>query len=353
MALRRGGKAAEEDAAKNKIVFGRAEFFSLKDGETTTFRLMDHPDEWVYVDQHNFIQTKGAPPDADDKTKNSWPKTMGATCRYDECFTDEVEQDGETVKVKKYTDCYICDNLKNKKTNRPVRPQLRFWLRLVIREEVIGTQELVDAGKIKPEQVGMVVGFKDAMVEEDETDKDGKATGKKITHPKIVVANMSLDNFVGALQGYADVYAGEGGMLCRDITVTRKGSDTDTEYRFVPRNPTAGHDLADPATKAKYEEYAAQAHLSLEDLEKMIFDRATDEYYARFFDPSKPFPTFKKDGENGSAQGAPAAQQQKAPETPATQDALNAMRARVMQGNQPAAANGEAAPAADGAVANF
>jgi hypothetical protein len=329
VALRRGAKGAEEEAKKAKVNFGRGEYFRLADGDTTTFRLIDGPDDWIYTNQHSFVPTKGAPPDADEAIKAKWPARMGAVCRKDDAFKE------------KYTECCICDRMTNpkNKSGKYTAP-VRLWGRMVIREAVLGTDEMVEAGQITKEKVGKVVGYRDKMVDEAETDKEGKETGKVIRRPKIVVANLSLDNFFGVLDGFAEAYADEGGILNRDIVVTRKGSDTDTTYQLTPKSPTVGFDLADPKIKAQYEEFAAQAHLSQEDLESMIEGLASDDFYDRYFDKDRPFPVSKKKaGEGGgSAEGAPAAQQEKPVEDAATQDALEAMRNRVRGGNsQPAA----------------
>jgi hypothetical protein len=323
MALRRGAKGAEEEAKKAKISFGRVEYFKLTDGDTITVRLIDGPDDWVYTNQHSFVPTKGAPPDADEATKKKWPQRMGAVCRRDEAFKD------------KYIDCCICDEMTNpnNKSGKYTAP-VRLWGRMVIREAVTGTAAMVQEGLIDESKVGKVVGYRDEMVDEAETDKDGKETGKVIRRPKIVVANLSLDNFFGILEGFAEAYADEGGILNRDIVITRKGTDTDTTYQLTPKSPTPGFDLADPKTKQQYEEFAAQAHLSVEDLERLIEDLASDDFYARYFDVTKPFPASKKKStDGGSAGGAPATQQAKPVEDAATQDALAAMRARVRGGN--------------------
>lgn len=351
MGLRRGGKAAEEEAAKNRPVFGRAEFFSLKnDGDSAIFRLLDGPNAWIFVKQHSYVTTKGAPPDSDEKTKDSWPSRTGAVCRKDPAFKGV------------HSDCYICDSMK-KDDGKSYRPTVRLWARLIMREAVQGTEEMAGAGQIQAHQVGKVVGYRDLMVEEPELDKEGNETGKTVRHPKIVVANMSIDNFFGALQGYAEAYEDEGGILNRDFTVTRSGAGTDTTYKFAPRNPTTNFDLADPEIKAQYEVFAGQAHLSEEQLERMIEDRASDDFYARYFDPTKPFPVSKskkKDGEGGGpAGGAPAAEQAKPVEDAVTQDKLAAMRDRVRGGNRNPAEDAPATPpvasepAAAAGVVNF
>jgi hypothetical protein len=330
MPLRQGSKAAEEEAQKSQFQSDRADFFRLTDGETATFRVLDHPTTWISTNQHSFVPTRGPAPDADDKVKAKWPKEMGAVCRKDSELRADFP-DG----------CYICDRMTNpkNKSGRYTAP-IRVWARLIKRLPVEGTEAMVEKGLIKAHQVGRTVGFMDEMVESDELDKDGERTGKKIKHPKIVVANFSMDNFFGPLDGYEDAYADEGGLATRDITVTRVGAGTETNYKLAPRTATPDFDLADPETKAAYEGYAALCHLSWDDLVELIMQQASDEHYARFFDVTKPFPKFKKDSDDAS--GAPAEQQQKPVEDPATQDQLASMAARVRAGNKNPAASGDA-----------
>lgn len=333
MAFARGGKAAEEEAAKSRPSFGRAEFFSLKnEGDSIVLRPLDSQEEWIFVKQHSFVPTRALPSGVDEETRKNFPKNTGAVCRRDKAFAGI------------HTDCYVCDHMR-KEGDKPFRPIVRLWGRFIVREPILGTDAMVEAGQIKPHQVNKVCGYQDEMVTEDEIGPDGKATGNKITHPRIVVANMSLDNFYGQLQGYAEGYADEGGILDRDFTVTRKGTGTDTEYLFTPRTPTPQHDLNDPELRAKYEVFAKQAHLSVPELEEMITYRASDEFFARYFDPTKPFPE-RRSGEGDSSGGAPAAQQAKPVEDEATQDKLAAMRARVRGANRNPADADEAAEAA-------
>lgn len=317
MALNRGSKAAEQEAQKSRANFARAEYFSMKAGDTLTFRLIDRPEDWIFTKQHAYVPTKGAPEDADAKVKENWPKRMGAVCRKD-----------DAVKEQTGNKCHICDNMVNErnKSGKFTAP-VRLWARMIVREPVEGTQAMVDQGMIKEHQLGKVVGFQDKMIQAKEIDADGKETGQMITRPQIVVANMAQDNFFGALDGFNDVYADEGGILNRDITVTRKGEDTDTTYNFTPRGVTKGFDLADPATRAQYDEHIRQARLDNDSLERMILDHASDDYYARYFDETKPFPKAKKSA--GESEGAPAEQQQKPPEDEATQEKLAAMRAKL------------------------
>lgn len=325
MGLNRGGAAAEK-ATASKGKFLKTEYLNIKNGETITVRLLDDSDRWIWVKQHSFVDTKAAPADASDEERKNWPTKMGATCRRDKAFD--------------YEGCYICDEVRDPKTGKPVFPSVRLWARAVVREEVRGTQEMADEGLIKPTKVGKVVGYVDAEVEVDETDKDGNATGNKVWIPRIILVNQGMKNFFSQLQGY---YEGYDTVLDRDYRITRKGEGTDTTYQIVGCDPMEDHDLTDPKLKAVYEEYAAKVGLSEDDVEKMISERASDDYYARFFDPTQKAPPRKKKdedkGSDESSEDAPAAAAPAEDEPPLNQDALEAMKQRVRGGGRKTAAS--------------
>lgn len=332
MALSRGGSAAEKEAAKLKPVFGKADFLTMKDGETVILRLIDPADRWIYVRQHNYVPTRPAPADLSAEKKKDYPARMGAVCRKDKSFIDPE------TKQSKYADCYICDFMR-KEGDKPYRPTVRLWARFVVREAVLGTQEMVDQGLISAERIGKVVAYQDLMVTEKETDKDGKETGKTITRPKIVVANMAMDNFFAYFQGYDEAYADDGGILNRDFKVKRKGEGTDTDYSVAALAPTPDFDLASPELAVQYEVYASQAHLSESQLEEMVEHRASDTYYHTWFDERHPVPERKKkDGEKGDGdsapKGAPVEQQAKPADPSANQVALGSMRERILKSQQ-------------------
>jgi hypothetical protein len=316
----RGGKRAEEEAKKRNTGFAKTPWLRLEDGDQVYLRLIDDSEDWIWVNQHEFISTKGAPPDFKAEGNKKWPTTMGAVCRRDEAFQGI------------YNDCYICDHVT--KDGKKARPALRLYARAVEREQVLGTQEMLEAGKLDqyPDPSKMVdrrVGFKDAQVEEPILDKEGKPTGKTEMRRKIVVLRFGMKNFFGALQGLYDVY---GKLTDKDLSVTRKGSDTDTVYSIVPLEPTPGHDLADPVLKARYEEAALAAGA---DLTKIISDQASDDYYARFFDKTKDFPSSGKGKDDTESEGAPVDQQAKPEARAADPEALRRMREKVLNANRP------------------
>lgn len=294
MAFKRGGQAAEKAAKDAQKNFSRITYFKLDDGDRMTVRLLDDSPEWIYTKQHSFVDTKGAPEDVTGKDRDSWPVKMGATCRKDECIGADT--------------CYICDQMTNAK-GKPITPATRLWARAVVREEVIGTEKMADDGLITPRMVGRVVGHMDAEHDVEETDHEGKATGNKIRQKKIVLINMGIKNFFGSLQAYFDSYQT---VLDRDYRITRSGTGLDSEYRITACDKDPEHDLdANENLRAKYESFAKAQGLSVEDVEKMILDKGSEEFYARFFDPTVKAPPRKKKDEADDKSAAKAAEPRK------------------------------------------
>lgn len=316
--FRKGGKQAEEIANQQKMVFSKVNWLDLSDKESVVLRLLDDSDDWLYVMQHNFVPTKGAPEGASSEERSKFPARMSGVCRMDEGFQDPDTKEWQ------FPDCFICDHMK-KDDGKKYPRSLRLWARAVERDPVIGTQEHVDAGQIKENRVGHVVGYTDKLVEVPILDDDKKPTGKVTVQRKIIVLRFGMQNFFGALQGAYDVY---GTVLDRDYKVTRKNSGKETEYSIIPLNPTANFDLRDPKIKEKYEQYCTDAGV---DVPATIENQASDEFYERFFDTrvqSRPRNSTKDD----SPAGAPADQQVK-PEDTSSQvspEAVAAMRARVL-----------------------
>lgn len=301
--FRKGGKVAEE-ASKRKPFGPRAEFFSLADQESAIVRFLEDSEEWIVTDQHNFIPTKGPDADATDEQKKKFPKSMGAVCRYDEAYRDE------------YSDCFICDHMLNDK-GKPYRPQPRLWARVVMREQVVGTEQHVAEGKISEDQIGKPVGLRDKEVEEDETNDKGEKTGKTVIRKDVRIVNMPMKNFFGVLQGYFEAY---GTVLDRDYKIKRKGQNLDTEYHFVPMDPIPGHDLREAELQERYE--------GIVDLGKVIDERASDKYFARFFD-DRVTSSDTKGEQSGSTPNPAQAGPSEEEDGPSQQERMEAMKARV------------------------
>jgi hypothetical protein len=283
--FRRGGTAAEQAEKEASVSSsGRRgpDYFGLKDdGDSAVVRLLTDHDDWIWVNQHSFVPTKAGPKDAE-----KWPKNMTSVCRYDKAF------DGH------YADCYIDDAKLKNSFGKVASARPRVWALAVEREIVRGDGSEALGG---PAKQGVVVGIRDKIDEVDELGTDGKPTGAKLQYPRIVVINQPMKGFFSHFKALHGLY---GTVVDRDFSITRSGTGTDTEYKIVPIDPIAdpatGQNLIKPGTPIweKYLQAVAEREISLEGI---VADKASDEYYARFFDPTK---SVDKDGNITSATAA-------------------------------------------------
>lgn len=250
--FRTGADAAQEAAKFSGGNWQRTNWFSIEDGEAITLRFLTDHDQWITVDQHNNIKTKGAP--ADFKG-DKWPERMYGVCRRDPAFS--------------FGECYICDFLVDGKAVK--KPSARQWALACIREEVLGDGSEEMGG---PEKKGQRIGFKDATRTVTRRKEGSKDETEEVEEKAIVVVNQGWKNFFSTLQGYAGM---NGTVLDRDYYIKRSGKGTDTTYAIMPFPPVEGFDVRNPDVRKRYE--------SDLDLGAVVTDKASDEFYARFFDP--------------------------------------------------------------------
>lgn len=249
-------KGAEEarDASKGGAQFARNHFFQLdsdtsKPENTALARFITDQPYWIVVDQHQAISTRPAPKDYPKDAK--WPDKMSGVCRNDRAF------DGM------FDDCFICEHMVGK--NGVKKPSARVWALACLREEVR------DGGKI--------IGYRDLTREVAITDDKGEPTGETIKEKAIVIVNMGFKNFFSILEGFAGRYDT---VLDRDYFIKRIGDGMETTYQIAPETPIlmddkgTVFDLRDPEIAKRYE-YTST-------LEEIVFERASDDFYARFFD---------------------------------------------------------------------
>jgi hypothetical protein len=322
--------AEEAKAASKGASFARTHYLSLDENEEVVVRPITDGHRIITVLQHQMVPTKKAPKDAEN-----WPEKMGAVCRYDPAF------DGV------YADCFIDDNglERNPKTGKPRKPAARNWMLACVREPV--------------KEGGKIMGYRNKKREVAQIGKDGKPTGENTEELDIVVINLGHRNFTGTLLGFAGLYDT---LLDRDYWIKREGTELDTVYRIAPLDPIevdiidpetgepTGEvdilDLRDPQYMARYgfrdEDEAFEA------LAKIVEERASDEFYARFFD------TRVKVDEEGKVSEASAAEQKaaatSAPSNDADPNQLEELRKRVRGYNPEAAAAGQEAEAEEGEV---
>jgi hypothetical protein len=321
-AFAKGAKAA----AKQGSAFAKGvPYFTLKDGETALVRFLTDADAiqvgnteaggWISVLMHNHVQTKPAPPTPapkpGEKPGPQWPQYMTAVCRADPAFGDQ------------FKDCCLC-NASVKKTNRT-------WALVVMREEVKD-----DKGKRK--------GIRDLKREVTKKDANGQETTGE--EPDIRVINMAGKNFFNRVATFASYYET---VLDRDYVITRTGDKLETEYGTIaldqiPLEDGSIYDLRRPELMKRYlptaetEGYAAASDTVLGPI---VEERASDEYYAKFFDTRVTWTPKRPANSDDATTATEEATITPAPSNDATNVDLATLRARITGHDEPAPAPAE------------
>jgi hypothetical protein len=274
MAFVKSEKPLAERAKADNAVFGdRVPYFSVEDGKVVWLRLLTSHEDWLMVAQHNGVKTKPAPPvkkkkDGEkEKDAPKWPSRMSAICKKDPQLTDDP----------KSTPCYICDNRLPGFQDKYAKPSARVWALAVERVEVKGDGSKELGGEAMN---GKRVGFGDATEEYVILDEDGEPTGETDVRPKFVLINMSWSNFFAHLHAASEIY---GTVQDRDFAVRREGVGLDTDYHIMNMDATP---TLKPGTESwqRYTDEIARRGDNA-DLVAIVTRMASDEHYARFFDP--------------------------------------------------------------------
>jgi hypothetical protein len=240
-----------------------------KSGAVHYLRFLTDATGIVQVAQHSSVKTKMA------MANTKGPKSMNAICRYDKNFGEERIKHGLP---KLYEDCYVCDNELRSTFGRDevAKASPRCWALAVERELDPATKQ-----------------FRDVMEEYVIRDDKGKPTDQKGQRPRIVIVNMGWSNYFQRLHNqwlFSSVDPETRTILDKDAIVRRSGEGTDVQYDFslTPATPhlAPGTDL--------YKVYTDEIARREIDLNKIIFDHSTNEWMARWFDPTK---TVNKEGE--------------------------------------------------------
>ncbi len=300
------GIAAAADAGKKS--FGpSAKYFDVAEGEQVRIRFLTDADPiedahgnlvggWIPVLQHNFAKTKNAP----EGHKDSWPGHMSAVCRKDPAFSGD------------FTDCFLCD-VKAKRSKRT------FAL-CVIREEVRDSD-------------GKLVGIRDKKREVVTKNEAGEDVTSEV--PDIQVINKGGKNFFDNLKFF---YTYHGTLLDRDYLVSREGTKLDTEFRFIPLEPTAVDadgtifDIRNLDFAKKYlptAEEVGYGAASDDVLVPIIENNVSDDYYGRFFDTRV---TVAAKTEGGGSEGVATPTPVAAPNNDAEAVNMEALRSAIRPG---------------------
>ena len=280
-------------------------------GKSIFIRYVLDSQEWYYAMAHPSVPTKNKPSNWPEG--RSYPKSMPGVCRHDKALKSI------------YSDCYVCDSGMLNEWGKTCNPVLRVWTIACVREEVIGTDEMVAKGMITADKVGKRVGFKDSTREVEETDSEGKSTGKKTVEPELIVVNQAMSNFFGGLQAMFGIFK----TLCdRDYVLLQKDEFKDVDYQHIHMEPTPNHMPGTPS----WDRYTQAIKDQGIDIPAMLLDRSSDDFYATFFDPNKEAVVKVGKGKEDSpvaAASASAQQQAAAPSNDPDPATLQALRDRV------------------------
>lgn len=262
MAIRRGIDNAVSDAESGGKSFGRVNYWNLEKDKTEILRFLTDAPDWYVIKQHRFFPTKAAPKDA-----NKWPKAMTAACRKDPAFADT------------YSSCPLCDAIKDYELKgfggkSPMKPASMVFAIAVRREKVVGDgSEELGGAAAKGKRI-----IRDRLTELDELGDDGKSTGNKRTVPDIRVVSNTMYSLFGGLKAAYETFDS---VVDRDFQIKREAAQTGngTVHTAVALDSIAS---LKPGTE-RWEAYEEAVEFYGIDLEKILEDSASDEFYNRFF----------------------------------------------------------------------
>lgn len=275
LSFSRGGAEAETYSAEHTgPVWARTQYLpSIGKDNTIYIRFITDWTETLNVLTHSGVKTKPKPADLDEDAK--WPASMSASCRNDKGFAGM------------YNGCYICDNKLPSSFGGTASPRVRVFGLAVLREPVKGTQQMFEDGQIKENQIGRIIAFKTAkrevmipiMKDGEPVKEDGKIKTKTVEQPAFVVISKGMKNFWGSLKPFYN----EDGTLCdRDYSITQSKEGQDMTFIFRPMSPTEDFQ---PGTD-KWDQLIDALHETEQyDLEDIIIEQASDDYFNRFFIP--------------------------------------------------------------------
>lgn len=252
-------EAVNDELKKERGSRFRVSQLFIKDGEKHVLHFVTDLGGLLSFDAHQFVPTKPKP---DEYKGSKWPDKMWGICPRSREFrvyangkpTDEFEEG--------YGTCYIHDHfagVKDPKYGKDISwPTYLTWGIAVVRKPV------EDAVTRK------VTGFADELVEY----RDEKGDSHQV--PRLVLIAQRIDRFWAPLQASGYVT----GTICdQDYLVSRKEND----YNIASVVATPHLRPGQPAWKA----YEDTLKLLGFDLAEFLVERASEDYYARWFDPSK------------------------------------------------------------------
>lgn len=287
----KGSERAEGRAKAARSFGGRVPFLIVKedDPQPTFIRMITDLDDWIPIGVHISVPTKEKPKDIE----GDWPKALSFVCQNEPAFRLR-DDEGKLIEPpqweKGYGHCYIhekmgdqLDNYKRPRSNTAEQVYALCVVRKVVKE----------GGKIK--------GFADATVEWK--DKDGKT----YTVPDFRLVVQKWSNFFGPLNSSAFL---TGSVTGRDFIIKRTGR---TDYDITAADNTPDHHgpTKDKPASDSWARYTDALKMMDVDLERIVTDASSPDFYGRFLDPAVEVKPRKKDDKAGdsdeTADSAPAA----------------------------------------------
>lgn len=260
--FRMGTEEAEKASARTSFI--RTGYLKIEEDQSAFVRLLTDHDKLVTVLQHNAAPTRAKP----ENHTGKWPQTMPGVCRNDKAFAGM------------YPDCFLDLEWERTGNDRAFKPKSRSWGLGIVRKK-----RMVE---------GRHIGFEDEMIEIVDSDK------QKIMIPRIVTMNFSWVNFWNNFAALKEIH---GTWLDRDVLIKRTGKELDSDYSVAQGDPVGLDGLkatdANPAFDPRIMEHAApyitaigldpkdfesSADAFRQALGTLVAERATDEFYDRFFD---------------------------------------------------------------------
>jgi hypothetical protein len=290
------GAEEAEEAAKEMgggVGFRRTYIPKIGKGNHIFLRYISDHHQWIYATCHPSVPTKPAPSDWPKDKK--WPKNVSATCRRDKAFGGY------------YKDCYPEDSGLRDEWGKALSPKVRIWAVAVLREEVICTPEHITAGvtnaygqPLTQADVGKRIGFTDAIRTvlvpdldangKEQYDDKGKMKTKEIQEIALVLVNKAMNNWFVHAKSLVPIY---GGTICaNDFAILETNEGADVEWGHQSVNDTHGTHQPGTPSWQRYEQARIDQGLTDADIMKMIADKASDDFFAKYVDPTKPQPSY-------------------------------------------------------------
>lgn len=281
--FRQGVESAKEASSRGPSS-RMVDFLRMQDGDLLFCRFLTDAHEIMDAMCHTMYPTKPKP----EGYEGNWPSSISAVCRNTRMGDDQpMFPDG----------CYCCEHPRMD-DGKPRAAVSRTYGLIVVREEVMsdGSEKFTIPGSNPPRIIpkGQRAGFRDKKRDYQAFDfNTNQAVGSVEMVPDVLLCEMGFKNFWSDIEGIAQLY---GTLANQEMTIRRTGKGmNDTEYHILPLGPS-NYDLRDPAALAKY----GIEVLGYDDMGRpikkfpvhysmahMIYNRASDDYYARWIDPTK------------------------------------------------------------------